>query len=135
MMTLQQLKPIMPDIIAAIETPGWSVMHSGGVRHDGLAFLAENLIEEGLPQLMKIMDPDNPRGNEAYKFAPGVLKHFEHYRGAAKPYLPQLKEYAKRYRAHRSLGKNERFHEQMQKMIETIEKDDNPPKLVSWKSL
>ena len=32
----------MPDIIAAIETPAWSVMFSNGVREDGLAFLAEH---------------------------------------------------------------------------------------------
>ena len=133
-MTPQELKPIMPDIIAAIERPAWSVMFSNGVREDGLAFLAEHHIQEGLPQLMKIMDPDGPRGNEGYWFAPRVVKYFQHYRGAAEPYLPQLKEYAARYRTNRMLQKNDRFHEQMRKTIEMIENDDNPPRLVSWKA-
>ena len=135
LMVPQELKPIMPDIIASIEQPAWSVMFSNGVREDGLAFLAEHHIAEGLPQLMQIMDPDNPRGNEGYWFAPRVVKYFEHYRGAAKPYLPKLKENAARYRDNRMLEKNERFHEQMQKTIELIENDDDPPKLVSWRDL
>jgi len=135
LMTPQELKPIMPDIVAAIERPAWSVMFSNGVREDGLAFLAENHIEEGLGQLMQIMDPDSPRGNEGYWFAPRVVKYLQHYRGAAKPYLPKLKENAAKYRANRMLEKNERFHEQMQQTIELIENDDDPPKLISWKEL
>jgi hypothetical protein len=134
-MTPQQLKPIIPDMIAAIERPAWSVMFSNGVREDGLAFLAEHHIEEGLPQLMKIMNPDSGRGNEGYWFAPRVVKYFQHYRGAARPYLPTLKEYAARYRTNRMLQKNERFHEQMRKTIEMIEDDNNPPELISWKAL
>ena len=134
-MTPGQLKPIMPEIIEAIERPGWSVMFSNTVRENGLAFLAENHIEEGLPQLMKIMNPDGERGNEGFWFAPRVVKYFQHYRGAAKPYLPKLREYAARYKVNRMLEKNERFHEQMGKTIEMIESDGNPPKLTSWKGL
>lgn len=33
-------------------------MFSNGVREDGLAFLAEHRIAEGLSQLMQIMDPE-----------------------------------------------------------------------------
>jgi hypothetical protein len=33
------------------------------------------------------------------------------------------------------LEKNERFREQMQKTINLIENDDDPPKFVSWKEL
>ncbi|NQU23761.1 MAG: HEAT repeat domain-containing protein [Candidatus Nealsonbacteria bacterium] len=134
-MTPAQLKPIMPEIIDAVERPGWSVMFSNTVRENGLAFLAENRIEEGLTQLMTIMDPDNGRGNEGYWFAPRVVRYFEHYRGAAKPYLPKLKENAAKYKVNRMLEKNERFHEQMRKTIEMIEKDDDPPKLISWQEL
>ena len=134
-MTLEQLKPIMPEIIDSIERPGWSVMFSNGVREQGLAFLAENHVAEGLEQLIKIMDPDGPRGNEGYWFAPRVVKNFEHFRGAAKPYLPKLKENARRYKANRMLEKNERFHEQMRKTIELIENDDDPPKLIRWEEL
>jgi len=134
-MTPKQLKPIMPDIIDAIERPGWSVMFSNNVRENGLLFLAENHIEEGLDQLMTIMNPDGGRGNEGYWFAPRVVKYFQHYRGAAKPYLPKLREYAALYKVNRMLEKNERFQKQMQETIEMIENDDNPPKLISWKEL
>ncbi len=125
----------MPEIIDAIERPGWSVMFSNNVREAGLLFLAENHIEEGLTQLMTIMDPDNGRGNEGYWFAPRVVKYFEHYRGAAKPYLPKLKQNAAKYKVNRMLEKNERFQEQMRKTIEMIENDDDPPRLISWKEL
>jgi hypothetical protein len=135
LLTPQDLKPIMPDIIASIERPAWSVMFSNGVREDGLAYLAEHHIAEGLTQLMKIMDPDSPRGNEGYWFAPRVVKYLEHYRGAAKPYLSKLKENAARYRTNRMLEKNERFHKQMQETIELIENDNDPPMLIRWKDL
>jgi len=134
-MTPKQLKPIMPEIIAAIEKPGWSVMFSNNVREKGLLFLAENHISEGLDQLMKIMEPDPARGNEGYWFAPRVIKYFKHYRGAARDRLPKLREYEKAYRTSRMLSKNERFFKELAKTLELIEKDANPPKLRSWKSL
>jgi len=121
----------MPEIIASIEKPGWSVMFSNGVRENGLVFLAENHITEGLDQLMKIMDPNR----EGLWFAPRVIKNFKYYRGAAKACLPKLREYQKAYKAHRGLGKNERFLKQMTKTIEMIEGDRDPPKLTSWKNL
>ena len=130
-MTPKQLKPIMPDIIASIEKPGWSVMFSNGVREKGLLFLAENHIAEGLDQLMKIMAPDL----EGCWFAPRVTKYFKHYRGAAKARLPKLREYQKAYKTNRGLGKNERFLNEFAKTLEMIEKDTNPPKLTSWKNL
>jgi len=128
-----QLAPIMPEILESIERPGWSVMFSNGVREKGLAFLAENRIAEGLDQLIKIMDPAPARGNEGHWFAPRVIKYFKHYGGAAKPYLPKLREYQKAYKAGRMLQKNEKFHKQMQQMIEMIENDSAPPKLIPWK--
>ena len=84
---------------------------------------------------MTIISPDNPRGNEGFWFAPRVVKNFEHYRGEAKPYLPQLKEYAAQYKVNKMLEKNTKFQEQMQKTIEMIEADNDPPKLISWKEL
>ena len=134
-MTPKQLKGIMPEIIASIEKPGWSVMFSNGVRENGLVFLAENHIAEGLDQLMKIISPDPERGNEGYWFAPRVMKIFKHYRGAAKARLPELREYQKAYKANRGLGKNERFLKQMTQTLEMIEGDSAPPKLTSWKNL
>ena len=64
-----------------------------------------------------------------------MLKHFKHYRGAAKPYLPKLEEYAARYKANKGLAKNERFQKEMAKTLEMIENDTNPPVLTSWKDL
>jgi len=130
-MTLKQLKSIMPEIIASIQKPGWSVMFSNGVREKGLVFLAENHITEGLDQLLKIMDPES----EGLWFAPRVIKNFKHYRGAAKARLPILREYEKAYKASRALGRNERFLKQLAKTIEMIEGDTDPPKLTSWKDL
>ena len=134
-MTPRQLKPIMPEIIAAIEKPGWSVMFSNNVREKGLEFLAENNIAEGLDQLMKIMEPDPARGNEGYWFAPRVTKYFKFYRGAAKARLPKLREYLKAYKVNRGLAKNERFLKEFVKTLDMIEMDANPPKLKSWKTL
>jgi len=58
------LKPIMPEIIASIEKPGWSVMFSNGVRENGLAFLAEHHIEEGLADTAGGMRDTSGRNDE-----------------------------------------------------------------------
>ncbi|MEE8450308.1 MAG: DUF6288 domain-containing protein [Thermoguttaceae bacterium] len=128
-----QLKPIMPEIIAAIERPGWSVMFSNGVREDGMQFLADNLIEEGIPQILQIMDPRyHPDGDW---FAPRVLKYLKLYRGAAKPYLPQIRDLRELHATNRMHKTNERFQKEFDELLELIANDDDPPKLVSWKEL
>jgi hypothetical protein len=129
----EDLKPIMPEIIDSIERPGCSVMFSNGVREEGLKFLAEHHIEEGLEQLVWIMDPENQTAG--YWFAPRVIKYYEQYGGAASPYLPRLNEFAELYKVNRMLESNERFQQQMADTLEMIENDKDPPELTSWEQL
>ena len=56
-LTIEQLAPILPDILEAIEVPSPSgIMFSSGIRLQGLDLLARHRIKEGLPMCLKTME-------------------------------------------------------------------------------
>jgi len=93
-LTIEELAPILPDILAAIEKPSPSgVMFSSGIRLEGLSLLAKNRIKEGLPMCLKTM--------EIYKWGKknrvaSCLKTLRSYGpAAAKTILPELTQLEK----------------------------------------
>jgi len=93
-LSIGQLAPILPEILAAIQVPSPSgVMFSSGIRLQGLDLLAKNKIEEGLPMCLKTMEIHKwgKKGRVS-----SCLKTLRSYGpAAAKTILPELRQLEK----------------------------------------
>ncbi len=121
-LTLEALSPLLPDILAAIETPSPSgVMFSSGIRLQGLDLLAKNKVKEGLPMCLKTMEIQK-WGKKSRVSA--CLKTLQSYGpAAAKTILPELRELEKDMLNHseaKSVLKNAAT--QIREIIEQAEK-------------
>ncbi|MGA0058158.1 MAG: DUF6288 domain-containing protein [Planctomycetota bacterium] len=96
---LDELAPILPEIVAAIETPAPSgVMFASSIRISGLEFLARHRIAEGMELCIDAMDIELWGKKDRIT---GCLKTLATYGGAAKPVLPRLRELEKALSRHR----------------------------------
>ncbi|MCP4454591.1 MAG: acetylesterase [Planctomycetes bacterium] len=93
-LTIEQLAPLLPEILAAIEVPCPSgIMFSSGIRLQGLDLLAKNKIKEGLPMCLKTMEIAKwgKKGRVS-----SCLKTLRSYGpAAAKTILPELRQLEK----------------------------------------
>jgi hypothetical protein len=132
-LTIEQLGPILPDILHAIEVPSPSgIMFSSGIRLQGLDLLAKNRIKEGLPMCLKTM--------EIHKWGKksrvsSCLKTLRGYGpAAAKTILPELRDLEKDMLKHseaKSVLKD--AVQQIRAIIQEAEKNTGKPDFVPLK--
>ncbi|MDC3307355.1 HEAT repeat domain-containing protein [bacterium] len=116
LMTLEELKPLLPQLVEAVRTPSPSgVMFSNGVRLAGLDFLAANRIAEGMELCILVTEIDKWGKQDRIL---RCMKALQQYGGAARPVLPQLRDLKKRLRAHREARNLEK---QIQACVDTID--------------
>jgi len=112
-LSFEELRPLWPSIYRSVAQRAPSgVMFSAGIRLDGLEWMADNAIAEGMPLAMQIIALDEwgkqtriPRG----------LKCLSKYGAAAREHLPRLKSLK---------AENPKFGEQFDKAIAAIESSD-----------
>ncbi|MCG7851197.1 MAG: HEAT repeat domain-containing protein [Methanosarcinaceae archaeon] len=132
-LTIEQLGPILPEILDAIEVPCPSgIMFSSGIRLQGLDLLAKNKIKEGLPMCLKIMEIDKwgKKGR-----VNSCLKTLRSYGpAAAKTILPELRDLEKDMLNH-SEAKNvlKDALKQIREIIQEAEKATGKPDFVPLK--
>lgn len=99
-LTIEELSPILPDILRAIEEPSPSgVMFSSGIRLEGLSLLARHRIKEGLPLCLKTMEIH--KWGKKHRVS-SCLKTLRSYGpAAAKTILPELRQLEKDMQNHR----------------------------------
>jgi len=132
-LTIEQLGPILPEILDAIEVPCPSgIMFSSGIRLQGLDLLAKNKIKEGLPMCLKTMEIDKwgkkGRVNSCLK----ILRSYGP--AAAKTILPELRELEKDMLNHseaKSVLKD--ALKQIREIIQEAEKATGKPDFVPLK--
>lgn len=92
-LSYQELRPLFPTILAAIETPAPSgEMFADGVRLNGLKVLASHHIAEGLQATANYLRTQNPWASEHR--TPEILKVLEAYGAEARIIIPHLEETA-----------------------------------------
>jgi hypothetical protein len=99
LMELEDLKPILTQLVEAVRTPSPSgVMFSNGVRLAGLDFLAQHRIAEGMELCLAVTEIDRWGKKDRID---RCLAALEGYGAGARPVLPQLEELATRLAAHK----------------------------------
>jgi len=92
-LTPEQLKPLMPDILKAVQTPAPSgEMFADGIRVSGLQILAQQRIKQGIESCVNYIATQNPWGSE--KRTVLILKILLTYGAQAQPCIPQLESLA-----------------------------------------
>jgi hypothetical protein len=132
-LTTEQLAPILPEILEAIEVPSPSgVMFSSGIRLQGLDLLARNKIKEGLPMCIETMEiakwGKKGRVNSCLK----TLRSYGP--AAAKTILPELKAMEKAMQKHseaRSVLKD--AVKEIREIIEQAEQAQGEPDFIPLK--
>ena len=99
-LSLEELTPILPAIIRAIEVQSPSgVMFASGIRLQGVQLLARHRIKEGIALCLKVMDIE--KWGKKNRIT-GLLKTLRSYGpGAAKSILPELRALEKDLLNHR----------------------------------
>ncbi len=106
LMTLDELAPILPEILEAVRTPSPSgVMFSNGIRLAGLEFLAQHRIAEGMELCIAVTEIDQwGKQDRIVK----CMQALQRYGSAAAEVRPQLEDLQRRLKAHKeskNLGK------------------------------
>ena len=93
-LSIEQLSPVLPDILRAIEEPSPSgVMFSSGIRLAGLDLLARHRIKEGLPLCLETMEIQKWGKRGRVGSCLRILRSYGP--AAAKTILPELKQLEK----------------------------------------
>lgn len=125
LLTLEDAKALAPEIVDSIESMApANTMFSKGVRLAGIKAMARLHIEEGIPLTLMMMQLKD--WGKAYIIGES-LEVLKHYRGAAKSSLPELRKMEVEFR------KMKKEHDKLVEVIAIIEKDTNPPELISLK--
>ncbi|MEX2672866.1 MAG: DUF6288 domain-containing protein [Phycisphaeraceae bacterium] len=86
----QQLRPILPAILDAIENLAPSgVMFADGIRLAGLDLLTQNHVREAMPLCIEIIEPDRWGFGNRFNRS---MSYLERYEGSAKPLIPALRQ-------------------------------------------
>ncbi len=92
-MRFEDLKPILPDILWAVENSSPSgIMFAAGIRDAGLKLLADNHVEEAIPLLAQYARDQQQWGSQ--KRMVQIMSMLEGYGVHAKRVLPELKALA-----------------------------------------
>ena len=92
-LSYQQIQPLMPAILEAIEKPAPSgEMFADGVRLNGLKVLALHHIKEGMQATADYLKTQNPWASEHR--TPEILTVLDAYGAEAQAIIPQLEETA-----------------------------------------
>ena len=128
-LTYDEIKPLLPAIHDAITNPAPSgIMFASGVRLSGIELLAKHRIKEGLPRCFEVIGI-NEWGKKGR--IGRCLNVLAQYGGAAKPYLPQIRQLEKDLASHRELKMLKKHHARLQKLILEIESAKTAPELRS----
>lgn len=119
LMTLEELAPILPEILEAVRTPSPSgVMFSNGIRLAGLEFLAKHRIAEGMELCIAVTEIDQwGKQDRIVK----CMQALALYGAAAKPVLPELRDLQRRLGAHKESKNLAKQKELVAQAIEAIE--------------
>ncbi|MDA1221140.1 MAG: DUF6288 domain-containing protein [Planctomycetota bacterium] len=126
-LTLDEISPLLPAIVGAIETPAPSgVMFASGIRLSGLDLLARHRIAEGMELCLDVMDIELWGKKDRIT---GCLKTLASYGGAAKPVLPRLRELERALTGHREARSLSEQIELCRRTLSAIESDGEGPPL------
>ena len=129
LLTYEELEPILPAILKAIEEPAPSgVMFASGIRLRGLQLLATHRIEEGIPLCLEVMEID--KWGKRRRIVE-CLKILRSYGGAARPVLPELRELERQLVGHREAEGLAEQIELVRQVISEIESATTRPSLRS----
>ncbi|MEJ6581947.1 MAG: DUF6288 domain-containing protein [Akkermansiaceae bacterium] len=118
-LSYEDIKPLLPAIHRAIVEPAPSgIMFASGVRLSGVEVLAKHRIREGMALCLEVMEIDKWGKRDRIG---KCLKTLEQYGGAAKPVLPQLRQFQKDLEAHREAKGLKDLIDQLKDLIKTIE--------------
>ena len=125
LLSLDDVKVLAPEIVTSVrDMAPANTMFSKGVRLAGIEVFARLRIEEGIPLAVMLMNLKDWGKAYIIQISLDVLKQ---YRGAAKSALPELRK------LEADLRKTPKEHDKLMEVIAIIEKDTNPPKLISLK--
>jgi hypothetical protein len=130
LMELEDLKPILPELVEAVRTPSPSgVMFSNGVRLAGLDFLAEHRIAEGMELCIAVTEIDKWGKKDRID---RCLSALETYGAAAREVLPQLEDLAARLAAHKEARSLKKQLDRCEAVIAAVRAsdDDRPVRTV-----
>jgi hypothetical protein len=131
-MTYDEIKPLLPAIHDAIREPAPSgIMFASGIRLSGIELLAKHRIKEGLPLCFEVIGI-NEWGKKGR--IGRCLNALDQYGGAAKPYLPQMRQLEKALARHRELKMLKGHLTRLQKLIREIESAKDSPDLRSMRN-
>ena len=120
-LSYEEIKPLLPAIRDSVAKPAPSgIMFADGIRLAGLNLLAKHRIKEGLPLIFEVVQAD--RWGKGRRI-PACLKALGRYGSAAKPMIRNLKQLKSDLGNQRNM---EKIIEQIDKLIETIEKTNKP---------
>jgi len=123
LLTEEDMKALAPDVVESIRSMApANTMFSKGVRLAGIKAMARLHIEEGIPLTLMMMQLKD--WGKAYIVGES-LEVLKQYRGSAKSILPELRKLEKEF------AKMDKERKKLLEVIEIIEKDDDPPKLIS----
>jgi len=104
MMPLEQLEPLWPDILRAVEEPAPSgIMFNAVIREAGIEILAKHHLREAVPVIANYVGTMKQHGSEKRIYR--VMDMLKSYGAAAKPALPKLYEARKYYEENLGPGK------------------------------
>jgi hypothetical protein len=125
-LSYEEIKPLLPAIREAVAQPAPSgIMFADGIRIAGLNLLAKHRIREGMNLVFEVVQPD--RWGKGRRI-PACLKVLGQYGSAAKPMIPKLKQLKNDLGKQRNM---EKITDQIDQLIETIEKSTKPVPLRS----
>jgi len=123
LMELEDLKPILPELVEAVRTPSPSgVMFSNGVRLAGLDFLAEHRIAEGMELCIAVTEIDKWGKKDRID---RCLAALERYGAAAREVLPQLEDLAARLAAHKEARSLKKQLDRCEAVIAAVRASDD----------
>jgi len=127
LITMEDVKALAPEFYSSVKdmAPA-NTMFSKGVRLAGAQAMARLRIEEGMHLAIMLINLREWGRNYVTGVSLDVLKQ---YRGAARPILPDLKKLKIQWQRER---RND-WVKKADELIAGIEKDKNPPKLISLK--
>ena len=124
-LTLEDMKTLAPEVVDSINNMAEAnTMFSKGIRLAGIQAMARLHIQEGIPLALKMINLKDWGKAYIISVSVDVLKQ---YGGAAKSIVPDLKK----LESDKSIQPEQ--HKKLVELIDLIEKDTNPPKLISLK--
>jgi HEAT repeat protein len=129
--SFEDLKPILPDILWAVENPSPSgIMFAAGIRDAGLKLLSDNRVEEAIPLLAQYARDQQQWGSQ--RRIVQIMSMLEVYGAHAQRVLPELKALAEFCRTEPDFPEWARIEkrEAIEATIRRIEAATDKPELI-----